>query len=340
MTILAIESSCDETSAAVLDDKNGLRSNIVASQTIHTKFGGVVPELASRAHQRKIYPTVLQALEEAGIGLQDLSHIAVTQGPGLIGALLVGVCFAKGLAQRLNIPLIGVNHVDAHLYAGFLERPKPSFPFLGLVVSGGHTQIMKITKEAPPEILGKTLDDAAGEAFDKTGKMLGLAYPAGAEMDKLANVGNPMFHTFPKSMLNGTLDFSFSGLKTSVLYFLQKFEKGGGVIDAHKNDICASITEAITEVLSEKVVQAVQETGIREVVVAGGVSANSILKRKLLKKADNYGFSVNIPAPVYCTDNAAMIAAAALYNPQSHFYEGRFVEECKPFASYNFQKKD
>ncbi|HBX64778.1 MAG TPA: tRNA (adenosine(37)-N6)-threonylcarbamoyltransferase complex transferase subunit TsaD, partial [Balneolaceae bacterium] len=243
MNILGIESSCDDTSVAVLT-ADGIKSNIIASQSIHLKFGGVVPELASRAHQKTITQTVQQALEEADVSLEEMGAIAVTQGPGLLGSLLVGTCFAKGLALSRDIPLIGINHMDAHIYANFIDH-SPEFPLLALTVSGGHTQLVHVKSAFEHEIIGKTRDDAAGEAFDKIGKLLGLPYPAGPHMDKLAKDGDPKFHKFPQALLQEGLDFSFSGLKTSVLYYLQDKEEDW--IEEHKNDICASVSFAIAE---------------------------------------------------------------------------------------------
>lgn len=327
MIILGIESSCDETSAAVFETDSGLLSNVVASQTIHEKFGGVVPELASRAHQATIVATVSQALEEAHIDRSQIDHIAVTQGPGLIGALLVGVSFARGLALQLGCSIRGINHVDAHLFASFLEEQHPAFPFLGLVVSGGHTQIMKVTAADRLFVLGKTRDDAAGEAFDKIGKMLGLAYPAGKRMDELAIDANPDFYHFPRSMLKQGLDFSFSGLKTAVLYYLQSQEES--FVEQHKSDIIASVIAAITDVLVAKLDSAFLQTGIVDWVVAGGVSANSVLRTKLEEKAKQRGARLFIPRPAFCTDNAAMIAAYASLLPVA-----KYSHSLKPFASY------
>ncbi|MCR9133993.1 MAG: tRNA (adenosine(37)-N6)-threonylcarbamoyltransferase complex transferase subunit TsaD [bacterium] len=304
MNILGIESSCDDTSAAVLTDK-GVQSNVIASQSIHIKFGGVVPELASRAHQKTITQTVEQALKEAEISIEEIDLIAVTQGPGLMGSLLVGLCFAKGLSLSRDIPIVGVNHMDAHIYANFIDEA-PEFPFVCLTVSGGHTQLVHVKAAFEHEILGKTRDDAAGEAFDKIGKILGLPYPAGPVMDKLSKDGNPKFHKFPQALLKEGLDFSFSGLKTSALYYLQ--DKSEDWKNEHLNDVCASISEAITEVLIKKLKRAIQQTEVKSIAIAGGVSANSMLRTKAQKMADELDLNLHIPHITYCTDNAAMIA--------------------------------
>ncbi|HKK26226.1 MAG TPA: tRNA (adenosine(37)-N6)-threonylcarbamoyltransferase complex transferase subunit TsaD [Gracilimonas sp.] len=304
MNILGIESSCDDTSAAVLTGK-GICSNIIASQSIHLQFGGVVPELASRAHQKTITQTVVQALQEGDTALDDIDAVAVTQGPGLLGSLLVGVCFAKGLVLSRNIPLIGVNHMDAHIYANFIDH-KPEFPLIALTVSGGHTQLVHVRSPFDHEIIGETRDDAAGEAFDKIGKLLGLPYPAGPHMDKLAKDGDPKFHKFPQALLHEGLDFSFSGLKTSVLYYLQDKEEDW--IKEHLNDICASVSLAISEVLVKKLKRAVEQTKVNSVVLAGGVSANSMLRQRAEKMSNELGIQLYSPKISYCTDNAAMIA--------------------------------
>tara|TARA_R110000868_G_scaffold294140_1_gene554730 strand:+ start:96715 stop:97698 length:984 start_codon:yes stop_codon:yes gene_type:complete len=326
MNILGIESSCDDTSASVLTE-NGVLSNVIASQSIHIKFGGVVPELASRAHQTTISQTVEQALEEAGVSLDQIDAIAVTQGPGLMGSLLVGVCFAKGLALSKNIPLIGVNHMDAHIYANFIDQ-NPQFPFLSLTVSGGHTQLVYIKSPFEHEILGKTRDDAAGEAFDKIGKIFGLPYPAGPLMDELAKKGNVKFHKFPQALVNEGLEFSFSGLKTSALYFVQ--DKGDVWINENLNDLCASISEAITEVLIKKLKRAVTSTGVKTIALSGGVSANSMLRAKSEKLAQELELSLHIPKLSYCTDNAAMIAITGKMKAEMGEYGNLAM---KPYAS-------
>ncbi|MFY0685295.1 MAG: tRNA (adenosine(37)-N6)-threonylcarbamoyltransferase complex transferase subunit TsaD [Balneola sp.] len=326
MNILAIESSCDDTSASVLT-VDGIRSNVIASQSIHIKFGGVVPELASRAHQKTISQTVAQALEEAGISLQEIDLIAVTQGPGLMGSLLVGLCFAKGLALANNIPIVGVNHMDAHIYANFIDNT-PEFPFISLTVSGGHTQLVHVKAPFEHEILGKTRDDAAGEAFDKIGKVFGLEYPAGPMMDKLSKEGNPKFHKFPQALLREGLDFSFSGLKTSALYFVQDQEES--FIEENLNDLCASVSEAITEVLVKKLKRAVEQTGVKTIALAGGVSANSMLRSKTEALAEKMGLALHIPKITYCTDNAAMIAITGKMKADLGEFDG---VDIKPFAS-------
>lgn len=330
MLILGIESSCDETAAAVYSD-TGLHANVVASQSIHTRFGGVVPELASRAHQQTIWATVKQALDEARCTPADLDAIAVTQGPGLVGALLVGLCFAKGLAITHQKKLIGVNHMHAHMYANFIEH-EPAYPFLCLTVSGGHTQLTQVTAPFEHELLGKTRDDAAGEAFDKIGKILGLSYPAGPIMDKHARQGNPGFVKFPQAMRNKGLDFSFSGLKTAVLYHVQK--QGNEAAQEHylktrRDDLCASVSEAITEVLIHKLELAMRQTGISTVMLAGGVSANSMLRAKAEALAARQNARLLIPAMPYCTDNAAMIAITGYMMAR----EGRYSDlRMQPYA--------
>ncbi len=328
MNILGIESSCDETAAAVYTDE-GLQSNIIASQTIHEQYGGVVPELASRAHHKTIYPTVQQALQEAGTTVKDIDAIAVTQGPGLIGSLLVGVCFAKGLSLAHDIPLIGVNHLDAHIYANFIDE-KPAFPFISLTVSGGHTQLVLVKDYFDHKLLGRTRDDAAGEAFDKIGKILGLPYPAGPMIDQKTKEGDPYFYDFPQSMLDGGFEFSFSGLKTSVLYYLQKKKDKNAFLEEHLNDLCASVSRAISEVLMKKLRIAVENTGVKTIVLSGGVSANSMLRHKAKKMAKEMDCNLHIPRLEYCTDNAAMIAMTGYFMAQRNRYEDLRM---KPFAS-------
>lgn len=328
MIILGIESSCDETAAAVYTE-SGLKSNVIASQTVHRQYGGVVPELASRAHHKTIWSTVAQALEEADVTMKQIDAIAVTQGPGLIGALLVGVCFAKGLSLTRDIPLIGVNHMDAHIYANFIEE-KPSYPFVALTVSGGHTQLVHVKDTFDHELLGQTRDDAAGEAFDKIGKILGLPYPAGPVMDEKAKNGNPHFHDFPQSMLNNKFEFSFSGLKTSALYYLQDKEDKEAFLNDHLEDVCASVSHAITEVLVKKLRKAVKYTGVKTVVLAGGVSANSMLRAKTKQMAQELGCKLHIPRLEYCTDNAAMIAVTGYLMAEKGMYSDL---DMKPFAS-------
>ncbi len=309
--LLAIESSCDDTSAAIIDH-GMVKSNVTATQKIHEQYGGVVPEVASRKHQSNIIPVVTAALEQAGVEKEDLSAIAVTRGPGLLGSLIVGVSFAKALSISLDIPIIEVNHMMAHVLAHFAEDPKPEFPFLCLTVSGGHTQIVKINSPYEMEILGNTIDDAAGEAFDKTGKIMGLKYPAGPEIDKLAQKGKVVFE-FPEPKIPG-LDFSFSGLKTSILYFLKaQLKENPNFIEENLADICASVQDRIVTILINKLVVAAQQTGIKEVAIAGGVSANSGLRSAFENAGNQYGWNTYIPSFEYCTDNAGMIGVAAYY---------------------------
>lgn len=329
MTILGIETSCDETAAAVYSD-HGLQSNVIASQQAHETYGGVVPELASRNHEKKIIPTVNQALQEAGCGVRDLDAIAVTRGPGLMGSLLVGLCFAKGLAMRLDLPLIGVDHIEAHAYANFIEH-RPTFPLVCLIVSGGHTQLMYIDAPFSHTLLGKTRDDAAGEACDKTGKMLELPYPAGPEMDRLAARGDPERFSFPRAMMDDNLEFSFSGLKTAVRYHLQNVagDEREAYLQANKEDLAAGVMHAITDVLVHKLEKAVRQCGVRQVIIAGGVSANSMLRRKVNAMAGRNNLSLHLPSPVYCTDNAAMIAVTGHMMGR----QGRFTDlSVKPYT--------
>jgi len=309
--ILAIESSCDETSAAVCRDGEIL-SNIIAAQDVHEQYGGVVPELASRAHMQNILPVVDAALKKAGCTTSDLSAIAYTQAPGLIGALLVGGCFAKSMALGLNLPLIGVHHMQAHVLANLIEEPRPSFPFLCLTVSGGHTQIVLAESPVNLRILGETLDDAAGEAFDKSAKLLGLPYPGGPLIDKHAQLGTPRF-AFAEPQIPG-LDFSFSGVKTSILYFLQKQQKENpDFVKDNLADLCASIQHTIIQILVKKLKKAVEQTGIRQICIAGGVSANSGLRKAFTEAGEKHGWKTFIPSFEYCTDNAAMIAITGYY---------------------------
>ncbi len=321
--ILAIESSCDDTSASVLCNDKVL-SNEVANQEVHKQYGGVVPELASRAHLQNIVPVVAQALKKAGITKEELSAIAFTRGPGLMGSLLVGTSFAKSMAMGLNIPLIEVNHMQAHILAHFIEegQPKPEFPFLAMTISGGHTQIVKVNSFFDMEVLGETLDDAVGEAFDKTAKILGLPYPGGPLIDRYAQEGNPAF-TFSKPKIPG-LNFSFSGLKTGILYFVQKnTEKNPNFITEHLADICASVQHTIVEILMSKLKKAVKETGIKQVAIGGGVSANSGIRNALTALGKQYGWQTFVPKFQYCTDNAAMIGIVGYHK----FLEGNFVAQ-------------
>ncbi len=312
VSILAIESSCDETSASV-SVGGKILSNIIANQTVHEQYGGVVPELASRAHMQNIVPVVDTALAKAGCSLAGIDAIAFTQAPGLIGSLLVGAQFAKSLALALDKPLIAVHHMQAHVLANLIGEPSPAFPFLCLTVSGGHTQIVLAKSPLELEVLGQTIDDAAGEAFDKTAKLLGLPYPGGPLVDKYAAQGNPLAFKFAEPQIPG-LDFSFSGLKTSVLYFLQKETKLDPLfIQNHLNDLCASIQHTIVTILLKKLRRAVLETGVTNVCIAGGVSANSGLRRALTQTGEKNEWQTFIPAFQYCTDNAAMIAITAHY---------------------------
>ncbi len=307
--ILAIESSCDDTAAAVLQNDKVL-SNVVANQHIHTQYGGVVPELASRAHQQNIVPVIDAALKKANIKKEQLSAIAFTQGPGLMGSLLVGSSFAKSMALALQIPLLAVNHMQAHILAHFIDEEgyeKPSFPFLALTISGGHTQIVRVNDFFDMEIIGETTDDAVGEAFDKSAKILGLPYPGGPLVDKYAQLGNPKAFAFTKPKISG-LDFSFSGLKTAILYFIQKkVIENPNFIEENLNDICASIQHTIIEILMDKLKLAVTETGIKQITVGGGVSANSGIRNTLKEAEKKYGWKTYIPKFEYTTDNAAMI---------------------------------
>jgi len=314
MNVLGIETSCDETAAAVLDD--GLvRSNIISSQHVHSKYGGVVPELASRAHMRLIVEIVEEALVQAGTSKYELDGIAVTQGPGLVGALLVGLNFGKAMAYGLKIPFIGVNHMEGHLYSNFLSEEKPSYPFLSLIVSGGHTMLVHVTSLFRHRMLGQTRDDAAGEAFDKVAKMLGLGYPGGPIIDKLAINGDPEVITFPRSYLEeGTFDFSFSGVKTSVLYYLKRqgilnSEMNKSSIDGqHLANICAGFQLAVVDVLVGKTMAAAAKTRVKDVTLAGGVSANSLLRNRMREEAEKHQYRLFYPRLEYCMDNAAMIA--------------------------------
>ena len=305
--ILGIESSCDETSAAVC--RNGdVLSNVIATQSIHTAYGGVVPELASRAHMQHIVPVVDEAIRNAGISLKEVDAIAFTQAPGLIGALLVGAGFAKSLAISLHIPVIGVHHMQAHVLSNLIEKPVPEFPFLCLTVSGGHTQIVLCRSPLDLEILGETIDDAAGEAFDKTAKLLDLPYPGGPLIDKYAALGNPEKFQFAEPQIEG-LNFSFSGLKTSVLYFLQKeVKQNPEFIQQNLHDLCASVQHTIIKILLKKLKKASLETGIKAICLAGGVSANRGLRSALQEMAIKYHWNIHIPSFEFCTDNAAMIA--------------------------------
>lgn len=310
-TILAIESSCDDTSAAIIRDGIVL-SNQMATQEVHRQYGGVVPEVASRAHQVQIVPVVEAAMQTAGIKKSEIDAVAFTRGPGLMGSLLVGVSFAKAFALSHGLPLIEVNHMRAHVMAHFAEDPKPDFPFLCLTVSGGHTQILIVRSPFEMEVIGSTIDDAAGEAFDKTGKLLGLDYPAGPKIDQLARSGQAIF-PFPEPKIQG-LDFSFSGLKTSILYFLKKqLKTQPNFIQDHLEDICASVQDRIVTILMNKLIRAAEQTDIQQIAVAGGVSANSGLRSALEAAGQERNWQTFVPRLEFCTDNAAMIGITAYY---------------------------
>nr|WP_285654878.1 tRNA (adenosine(37)-N6)-threonylcarbamoyltransferase complex transferase subunit TsaD [Muricauda sp. NBRC 101325] len=323
--ILAIESSCDDTSAAVLCNTKVL-SNVVATQEIHKQYGGVVPELASRAHQQNIVPVVHQALAKANIDKKELSAIAFTRGPGLMGSLLVGTSFAKSLALGLDIPLIEVNHMEAHILAHFIddeERTPPTFPFIGMTISGGHTQIVKVSDYFSMEVLGETLDDAVGEAFDKSAKLMGLPYPGGPLIDKYAKLGNENAYVFPKPKVD-ELNFSFSGLKTSILYFLQReTQKNPDFVAKNMNDICASVQYTILEILMEKLQLAVEQTGIKQIAIGGGVAANSGIRGRLADAETKLGWKTYVPKFEYCTDNAGMIGIVGYLK----FKRGEFTDQ-------------
>ncbi len=334
--ILGIESSCDDTSAAVLHNTRML-SSVIANQEVHQKFGGVVPELASRAHQQNIIPVVEVALQKAKITKNQLSAIAFTRGPGLLGSLLVGTSFAKAFAMGLNIPIIEVNHLKAHILSHFVrdesQDSHPEFPFLCLTVSGGHTQIVKVNSPSEMEILGKTIDDAAGEAFDKAAKIMGLPYPGGPEVDKLAKIGNPLAFTFPEPRI-GNLDYSFSGLKTSFLYFLRdRLKEEDDFIEKHRADLAASIQHTIISILMKKLKLAVKQTGLNQIAIAGGVSANSGLRDAIEKEATLSGWKTFLPPFKYTTDNAAMIAVAGYFK----YLNGEFApQSITPYARGGF----
>lgn len=319
IVILAIESSCDETSASII--KNGkILSNIVASQIIHEKYGGVVPELASRAHQQDIVRVVNEALKKAEISSQDLDAVAFTKGPGLLGSLLVGVSFAKAFALGLNIPLIEINHMQAHVLAHFIDEPQPEFPFICLTVSGGHTQLVLVKAALEMDLIGETLDDAVGEAFDKGAKMLDLGYPGGPKVDHYAAKGDPNKFIFPIAEISN-LNFSFSGVKTSLLYFIQKNSKE--FIQENLNDICASYQSTLIKTLLQKLKKAANLHKIKQIALAGGVSANKGLRAELMLLGQKQGWSIYIPDFEYCTDNAAMIAMAAHFK----FLQKQFCEQ-------------
>ena len=331
--ILGIESSCDDTSAAVIAD-GVICSNVVAGQQVHKEYGGVVPELASRAHQQNVIPVVHQALKQAGITKEELSAVAFTRGPGLLGSLLVGTSFAKGFSTALDIPLIEVNHLQAHVLAHFIKEDAddtshPNFPFLCLLVSGGNSQIIKIESYNKMEIVGQTIDDAAGEAFDKCAKVIGLPYPGGPVIDKLAKLGNANKFKFSKPRIDG-YDYSFSGLKTSFLYFLRdELKKDANFIENNREDLSASLQKTIVDILMDKLRQAAKDSNINEVAVAGGVSANSGLRAAFEDHAKRYGWKIHIPKFEYTTDNAAMVAITGYYK----YLEGEFTDKSvTPYA--------
>lgn len=310
MNILGIETSCDETSAAVVADGGQILSDIVASQTdLHAKFGGIVPEIASRKHVELIGPVIREALDSAGLDFKDMDAVAVTNRPGLVGALLVGVSAAKAISASLNIPLIGVHHLEGHIYANFLVNPALTFPFVCLVVSGGHTDLVLVRNHGDYELLGRTRDDAAGEAFDKSARVLGLGYPGGPIIDRLAAKGNPDAVRFPRAKLDDTLDFSFSGLKTAVIRLYR--ERGAGY---SIEDLAASFQAAVVDMLVNTTMTALDRLGIKRVALAGGVAANSGLQKRMREEADARGLELSYPPPRLCTDNAAMIACAGYYH--------------------------
>jgi len=332
LTILAIESSCDDTAAAVMKEGRIL-SNMVATQSVHEKYGGVVPELASRAHQQNIVPVVDQALSQANITKTMLSAVAFTQGPGLLGSLLVGASFAKSLAYSLGVPLLAIDHMRAHILAHFIEAPKPSFPFLCLTVSGGHTQIVKVNDYLDMQVIGETQDDAVGEAFDKCAKLMGLTYPGGPQIDRLAQEGDPQRFTFTKTDMP-ELSYSFSGIKTGFLNFLHKHRQvDPSFVEKNKADICASIQHSLVQMLLQKLIKAAEQVNTDQIAIAGGVSANRGLREALSSEAEQRGWQIYLPKLEYCTDNAAMIAMAGHYqmlaghksdlkidtNPRLHF---------------------
>jgi len=333
VTILGIESSCDDTSAAVIQD-GVIRSNVIAGQAVHERYGGVVPELASRAHQQNIIPVVHDALKQAGIAKEEVSAVAFTRGPGLLGSLLVGTSFAKGLSSALDIPLIEINHLQAHVLAHFIkedenDRDQPDFPFLCLLVSGGNSQIILVKSYSDMEIIGQTIDDAAGEAFDKCAKVMGLGYPGGPVVDRLAKQGDPDRFTFSKPRIDG-YDYSFSGLKTSFLYFLRdELKVDPDFIEKNKEDLCASLQKTIVDILMDKLYRASNDLGIKEVAVAGGVSANSGLRSAFEEYSLEYGWKIHIPKFAYTTDNAAMVAITGYYK----YLDGEFSQpDVVPYA--------
>jgi N6-L-threonylcarbamoyladenine synthase len=332
ISILAIESSCDETSASIIVNGKVL-NNIVATQSVHEKYGGVVPELASRAHQENLIPVIQEALSTSGIQKEQLSAVAFTRGPGLMGSLLVGVSFAKAFARALHIPLIDVNHMQAHVLAHFIEDPKPNFPFICLTVSGGHTQLVLVKDHLEMELIGETQDDAVGEAFDKSAKLLGLPYPGGPLIDNYAKTGNPKAFAFPITRMPG-LNYSFSGIKTAVLYFLRdKIRENPNFIVENLPDLCASIQFSLIEMLLIKLKEAAKQYQVKEIAIAGGVSANTGLRKTLVELSGRKGWNLHIPKFEYCTDNAAMIAMAAHFK----YLRGEFAPlDVTPLAKMKF----
>jgi N6-L-threonylcarbamoyladenine synthase len=328
MLTLGIETSCDETSLAVIEDGRKILSNIIFSQAIHTEFGGVVPEVASREHLKIIIPVYRHALEKAGVTLEKINIIAATMGPGLVGPLLVGLSFAKGLSFAADIPFVAVNHIEGHLAANILEHPELDQHHLTLVVSGGHTMLVEVQEFGKYEILGRTKDDAAGEAFDKVAKLMGLGYPGGAELDKLAQQGNPKYFRFPRAVMKEDYQFSYSGLKTAVALYLDKLSRDE--FENHKADIAASFQEAVVDVLVKKTVKAAREKKIRDVTLSGGVAANSRLRERMKKELERQHKRLFYPSLTLCTDNAAMIAAAGFYKYQKSGAD-EYVIEATPY---------
>jgi len=317
MIVLGIETSCDETSIGIVED-NRIIVNEIFSQRVHSEFGGVVPEIASRAHLQKILPLLKEALNSASINLNDIDIVSATAGPGLIGALIVGYCFGSGLSLALNVPFVPVNHIDGHLYSVFLENPEINFPYIALLVSGGNTALYLIEDFYKTKLLGNTLDDAAGEAFDKVGKLLGLKYPAGADIEKLAEEGDENFYQFPVADVSGNFDFSFSGLKTSVLRFVQK-NFPDGIDEISKRNISASFQKAVIEALVSKTVKAMNEFKIKNIAIVGGVASNKTLQKKIRERISN-DEKLFVPSHKLCTDNGAMIAFAGLKSYQTNYY--------------------
>lgn len=341
-TILGIESSCDDTSAAVIRDEY-LLSNVMASQKVHESYGGVVPELASRAHQQNILPVVATALKEAGVTMSEIDAIAFTRGPGLMGSLLVGTSFAKGLALSSSVPLVEVNHLQGHVLSHFVrekdvEKDYPEFPFLTLLVSGGHTQIIRVDSPLEFKVLGQTIDDAVGEAFDKCAKVLGLGYPGGPVIDRLAAQGNPEAFRFAKPHIQG-LDYSYSGVKTSLLYFLRdRLKEDPEFIEKNKADICASFQRTAIDILMDKVIKAAKQTGIHQIAISGGVSANSELRARVVAECSKRGWKAFVPAFRFTTDNAAMIAITGYYRFLSGYRTGLDAAPVSRAANYSEQK--